>query len=171
MDTTIGGILVIGVLLGAVVLMSRASILANTTVGTAVKQAADVAGERSRTDLNVVDFPTVGTKVDVNVKNTGNTSISDFPHMDYIVAYTQVAGGPSGSPVVERLTYITGSPPSGRWGNLGMTLDSFQPGVWDPGETALLSGGLTNTPLSGTTGTVWISSPNGVVAIGNFTVP
>ena len=169
METSIGGVLIIGVLLTAMVFMSRAAIIADTQVGTAIKEAAHVSGERSRTDINVESFTNISTKIDIDVKNIGNTSIADLARLDYIVRFTKTAGG--GTRVVERLAYDPGSSANGTWDILTHTPDSFQPNIWDPGETINMSGNVSGTPKPATTGQVWVSTPNGVVAIGQFTVP
>ena len=170
MDTSIGGILIISVLLAAVLLMSRATNVSDIARGAAIKEAAHLSGERSRTDIDVVQFTNIGTKIDVDVKNNGNTSISDFAQIDYIIRYTQTAG--EGTLTVERLDYLQGSSTNGDWQiNPPISPDTFQPGIWDPGETMPLSGNLSGVPESLSTGIVWVSTPNGVVATGNFSVP
>ena len=148
--------------------MSRATNVADTTVGAAIKDANRLSGERARTELNFVRFTAIGTKVDVEVKNVGNTSISDFELIDYIIQYTIPAAG--GTVTIERMTYDPGSSANGTWDIIPAIFpDTFQPGIWDPGETMPLSGNLAVTPVSGTAVTVWVSTPNGVVAVGNDT--
>ena len=169
MDTSIGGILIISVLLAAVLLMSRATNVSDITRGAAIKEANRLSGERSRTDIDVVQFTGIGTKIDVDVKNNGNTSISDFAQIDYIIQYTKTAAS---ALTVERMTYNPGSSANGDWQiSPPITPNTFQPGIWDPGETMPLSGNLSGVPLGGTAVAVWVSTPNGVVAVGNDTVP
>ena len=166
MDTAIGGMLVMGVLMG------RAIIVGDTLTGVALKEAADLAGERSRTQVSFVTSTISGSDLFVDVANTGNTSISDYKDMDFIVLYVG-PGGQTGTLKAERLTYEPGNPAAREWTDLSIAPDTFQPGIWDPGETISLEGHLSPGPKTGQgeTNTVWVSTPNGVTTIGTFYVP
>ena len=160
MDTSIGGILIISVLLASVLLLSRATNVSDLTRGAAIKEANRLAGERARTDLNFVQFTNITSKVDIDVKNVGNTSISSFAQIDYIILYTKTEDG--GTLAVERMEYVPGSSANGTWDVIpAISPDTFQPGIWDPGETMPLSGNVSGVPLSGTAVDVWVSTPNG----------
>ena len=123
----------------------------------------------SSTEITFVTTVNVSTAVEVDIKNTGNTSVSDFANMEYIIRYTKTAGG--GTETAEIMAYVPGSSANGTWDIMSITPDSVQPGVWDPGETIRMSGNVSGTPMSGTTGAVWVSTPNGGVTGGTFVVP
>ena len=169
MDTAIGGMLIIAVFLSMMVFLSRAFIVSEIQTGTALNEAAALAGDRSRTDLTVLTFTTISSDLNVEVTNTGETSVAEFDRMDYIVSYTAT----NNALTIIRLTFREPNPAAGEWEPNRTTIspDSFQPGIWNPGETLTLEGHISPGPKSGTTGTAWVSSPNGVVAIGQFTVP
>ena len=167
METSLGGMLIMGVMLAAIVLMSRSIIVADLATGTAIKEAAELSGERARTELTLMSFPSIGSDLYADVKNSGSTSIAKLERIDYIIHYTQT----NDNLKIIRLAYDTANPAAGEWEPTAITPDSFNPGIWDPGETLTLEGHISPPPKSGTTGWVWVSSPNGVVATGTFTVP
>ena len=123
----------------------------------------------SSTGITLIQFVNISTAITVDVQNTGNTSVSDFANMEYVIQYTTTAGG--GTETAEIMAYVAGSSTNGTWDILSITPDSVQPGVWDPGETIRMSGNLSGTPQSGTTGAVWVSTPDGAVTGGTFVVP
>ena len=123
----------------------------------------------SSTGITLIQFVNISTAITVDVQNTGNTSVSDFANMEYVIQYTTTAGG--GTETAEIMAYVAGSSANGTWDILSITPDSVQPGVWDPGETIRMSGNLSGTPQSGTTGAVWVSTPDGAVTGGTFVVP
>ncbi len=123
----------------------------------------------SSTGITLIQFVNISTAITVDVQNTGNTSVSDFANMEYVIQYTTTAGG--GTETAEIMAYVAGSSANGTWDILSITPDSVQPGVWDPGETIRMSGNLSGTPQSGTTGAVWVSTPDGAVIGGTFVVP
>ena len=174
METSVGGMLVMGVLLATIILISRAIVVSNTMMGTAITDAADVAGERTRTNLEfqsaVSAISTGSTDLTVTVKNVGSTSVSDYDRMDLIVAYESPGGlGPTRE--VRRLKYTSGVLSSNQWKDASRFPDFVQPRIWDPGETLTMAARIAPEQISGTTGTVHVSTPNGVVAFGSFTTP
>ena len=92
METSVGGMLVMGVLVAMVILLSRAFVVSNSVMGAAIKEAAEFSGERARTMLSFETSTSNGTDITVDVKNTGNTSVSDYEDMDFIVVYEDCEG-------------------------------------------------------------------------------
>ena len=162
METSIGGMLIIGVLLAAVMLMSRAFIVSNTVLGTAMREAAEVSGERARTVINIENATSTGGGLTVELNNTGSTSVSDYEHMDFIVKYQE---NPSGDWQIKRLTYID------EWTNGTPTPDTYQPGIWDPGEIITLEAQISPPHDTSTPWTIHVATPNGVTAVGNYAAP
>ena len=167
MESSVGGMLILGVLMVAVVLMSRVHIVSNAMMGTAMKQAAELSGERTRTMLSQEYAASDGTSLRVDVENTGSVSISDYAHMDVIVEYRSIYG----STQYKRLTYVDGTPGNNQWTDRYITPDRFQSGMWDPGEELDLRATLDPAHATSTIGTVTVASPNGVAATGSFSVP
>ena len=100
MESSIAGMLILSVLIVAVVLMSRAYVVSNTLLGTAMVESVNLADERSRTSLSIKswDFQaSTSTEMTIKVENTGDTSIADYDKMDVFI----------GS---ERLEYATSTP-------------------------------------------------------------
>ena len=58
MESSIAGMIILGVLIVAVVLMSRAYVVSNTLLGTAMVESVNLADERSKTDLSIESFST-----------------------------------------------------------------------------------------------------------------
>ena len=111
METSLAGILKLGVFLVAVVLLSEAIVVSNTVMGDAVKDAAELAGERARTMTSLETTTSAASSLTVDVSNTGSTSISKYEHMDLIVEYEQT----NGDMVYDRLTYVSSGPGNNQW--------------------------------------------------------
>ena len=153
-----------GVMLTGITLMSHAAIGADVTTGTALREAAELSGEQARTRISfdTTTAPIIfrcETKVDALVDNTGEVTISDFQRVDFLLSYTS-----SGGQVDKRLTYGTGNIAKDEWTYSSSTPDVFNPGLWDPRETASLTSRLAQGPLAGTFGTLTVSTPNGITA-------
>ena len=73
-------------------------------MGAAVKESAALAGERARTVASVSQTTTTGSFLTMDLRNDGNTSVSDYTSMDFIVDYQSASG-----PVHQRLSYTTSS--------------------------------------------------------------
>ena len=100
MESSIAGMLILGVLIVAVVLMSRAYVVSNTLLGTAVVESVNLADERSRTSLSIQGMATSSTGLTIMMKNTGSTSIDDYDDIDIFVGD-------------RRLDYVTSTPTPG----------------------------------------------------------
>ena len=167
METSIGGMLVMGVLLAMIIILSRTFIVSNQIMGAAIKSSAELSGERARTELTLLTTTSTGTDIlQADIKNSGNTSISEHEEMDVIVNYSATG---TLAAVVKRLAHVAGSPTSDKWTNSTTSPDTYQPGIWDPGETMTVDARLATEQASGTTGVLHIGAPNGVVATGTFT--
>ena len=162
METSIGAILVAGVLLSAVVLTTRFATFSSTVTGSAIKETADLTGERLRTEFNIQFTTSSGTNLKVQLDNTGTVAISKFEDMDFIVDYIS---SPGSAQMVERLTYQTGtSPGSGEWVVSSILANNYEPGIWNPGEGIILDSNVTATPETSTTATLAVGAHNAVVA-------
>ena len=72
-----------------------------------------------------------------------------------------------------RLAHVVASfkPITNVWSETSRTPDQIWPGDWDPDETLTLDAILEPAQASGTSGTVVVATPNGVVAAGSFSRP
>lgn len=161
MEISVGGVLISAVLLTAMLMLVRAANVSNTIVGMAVRDAANVSGERARMAISIQSASTAGgATTTIQVQNTGSVAISDFAHVDFYVDYV-TSGGSAAS---TRLTRTLGTPGANQWRLVSISPDVFQPGIVDPGETATLEGVLSPTMLNPSTGAVAIATPKGVAA-------
>ena len=156
--------MVIGVLIIVLSLMSRVSVVSNTAVGLTSTEAVDRAGERARTNLDIISAWGGGGTLTVQVKNTGLTSVFDYPHMDFIVDYTDS----SNNQAIARLTYTTGALGDNQWKKTSITPDTFQPNAWDPEEIITLDAKLNPTQMADSSALVTVATPNGVAATSSF---
>jgi len=146
MGPSIAGLLVMAVFFSGLMILFRATLLGEMVVSRAMTDSAQYSLRRSNTDLRITNANMVlgnECNVAVVVENRGKTSIVDFPHMDVIVQFS------GGNNISQRLTYnSSGSPSSsGEWARsfpAGSNL--FEPGIFNPGETMLVSGQLTLLP-------------------------
>lgn len=139
-------------------------------MGAAIRDAADLSGERSRTELSLIDNASTGALFQVDISNSGNTAVSTFDKMDVIVNYKATSNQAT---VTTRLDYVdtTAAPDNNEWTDATTTPNLFQPGIWDPGETLTLDTRLSPQRASGTSGVIHVSTPNGVVVSGAFSNP
>jgi len=159
MSVNVGGMLVLGVLIVVLTVMARADIVSTTLVGHTMGQAVDRAGEKARTAFVIWSVGPGTPNLTVNVKNTGTTSVYDYPHMDFIVAYTEVGG----TQVIGRLTYTEGPLGNNQWHQSAITPSVFEPGAWNPGDIMTLDAKLDPSQKVGTRGRLSVATPNGVV--------
>jgi len=164
MDMNVAGLMVIGLSVIVLSLMSQVSISSSTDTSLTSIQAVDRKGDRARTDLSIESATGGVTDLTVTVKNTGITSVYNFPQMDFIVEYTLATG----NQVFARLTYTTGPLGDNQWKKTSITPDDFQPGAWNPGETITMEAKLSPKQKANTTGTVAVATPNGVALPANF---
>ena len=166
MGINISVLVVLAVLTIVLAMMGSVSIISQTVVNVNLQEGIDLSGVRARTDLSIVTTSTSGADLTVTVANTGATTVFDFAHMDFIVDYTEPSGG--GTQVISRLTYTKGALGNNQWKKTSVSPDDFEPGAWNPGETVTLDARLDPAPQTGTTGTVAVGTPNGVLVTGYF---
>ncbi|MCI0791889.1 MAG: hypothetical protein J4O03_00360 [Chloroflexi bacterium] len=165
MGINIAGLMVLGVMIIVLSLMSRVSVASNTALGLTSTEAVGRAGERARTNLQMISAWGGGGTLTVQIKNTGLTSVFDYPHMDFIVDYTDS----SNNRVIARLTYTTGALADNQWKKTSLTPDTFQPNAWDPEEIITLDAKLNPTQKADSSARVVVATPSGVAATGSFT--
>ncbi len=125
--------------------------------------ALRLQGERARTAMSVSGVQLQGQNLTVTLLNSGSVEIRPFSQMDLMVSYSSGAG----QQTTARLTYTTAlNPAVDQW-----TVQSVSPaplaGTWSPGATMVIIAQLASNK-SGGTGTIVISTPNGVTASAFF---
>jgi hypothetical protein len=79
--------------------------------------------------------------------------------MDLIVSYVD----PDGEVTVRWLTYVdSGSPGDNEWSISKIAPDAFNPGLWDPSETATIKARVAPPFKVAEIATVIVGAPNGV---------
>lgn len=124
--------------------------------------ALQLAGDRARTAMTVTATSLQANRnLTLTLLNSGSVPVERFSQMDVLVTYTGGAGQ-----VVSRLTYVNNNPAPGQW-----TVQSVTPqpisGVWAPTAALVISAQLPQDK-SGGTGTVVVSTPNGVTSSAFF---
>ena len=151
MESNVGGMLVLAVLLVAVSLTSYFITTPTTTTGLAIRDAADPAGERARTvleDLSDNDIVATGKRLSLDLKNIGLASVSDYANMDVIVEYQS---NDTGAMVYRRLTYATST-----------TIANPQPITLDSVSSTSTTSAASSLTFSHTVG----NHPNRILTVG-----
>ncbi len=167
METSIGGMLILGVAMVAFMVMTHAMLVSNQLMVSSIKEGAEFAAERAQTQINQTYSASTGSRLRVDLKNTGGTSVSDYADMEFIVDYQAVGG----ALVSKRLTYVSSTPGNNQWSDRFRTPDAFQPGIWDSDEELKLLAVLEPKHDTSTRGTVTVATPNGVSVTGSFLGP
>ncbi len=155
--------MVITVCLLASALMFGTFLTASATQGDSLKDLATVntarAGDQLSITSAVVDTPESGD-LTVTVNNTGSRSTPDFSRMDVILEYTDT----SNKAVVIYLDHSTSAPGNNEWTvpESGITPDSFNPKMWDPGEVITIDMLVSPAVKSNTAALVAVVTPWGI---------
>ena len=89
MGASIAGLLILAVFLTGALMLTRSTLFSNVVTSNAIKEAAQLAGERARTEIGITSSSTTtvfrcSTKLQITVDNTGSVTISDFDKMDIV---------------------------------------------------------------------------------------
>ena len=169
MSIVIPGLLVTGTFLIVAVFIFITVLDTGRNQAESILEATDLRGERLATLISI-DSVVSGSPITVKVDNIGSATIGKSANMDVILRYMPDGGGPD--PVVKRLTYVTGSPSHNEsnpeWSIVSISPDTFNPGLWDPGEQAELQLHPVPHVEDQTTPTVVIVTPNGATDSTSF---
>lgn len=175
MSIVIAGTFVIVTFLLAAVLIFNAVLGTTSTQGASLRDASKLRAAQLVGNISIASTSTGGagsaTTVTAVVSNPGATSYSgkassgDFSHMDVLVKYKNTTGGQ----LVKRLTYVCkalcgvgGSPANDEWTISGLSPDTFNPNIWDPGESATISSKISPKVKPGIPGSIVVVVPDGV---------
>ena len=168
MGENIATMLILALLITAMGLMARATIVSNRLLNDVTREAFERAEDRAKSSFSIETVAASGTGITVTVKNTGATAVADFERMDFIVKY--VASG-SGATVIERLTYTESTLAADEWEKTSISPDNLETNVWNRTETLTITSLLSNTLQSASTGFISVGTPIGVARVAFFTVP
>lgn len=163
MNIAVAGALVMTVFVVSAMTLTSTLFTTSFAQGDALKQAAEVEREQLGTMLSVSSskqFTTAGySTATLLVDNPGATTLIDRDEMDLIVSYT----APDGTATVTRLTYVdSASPGDNQWTISTIEPDTFNPGLWDPSETATIKARVAPPFKTAGVATIIIGAPNGV---------
>jgi hypothetical protein len=125
-----------------------------------------------RTELSVVSttMPTA-SRLEITLRNDGQTKLRDFADWDIIVQYYDDGG----IYYVKWLPYTSGTPGNNQWTVEGIyqdagsaTAEAFESGILNPGEELVIRAELNPAVGASTTNLVVTSTSNGISATTTF---
>jgi archaellum component FlaF (FlaF/FlaG flagellin family) len=158
--------LVIGaLLLVASAFIAHSSLQSYEQTALSLKAMQARMAEQSRTRLSIVSVTLDAERdtLDVNLKNDGQSRLALYSRFDVILDYR--AAGVAAS---AWLPYEPTPPVAGAWSLISIEDDSFEPGLLNPGETALLRLELAAPLDAGETNRVVIVSETGAAVSAPF---
>ena len=155
MASTLAGLLILAMFITMSLITFRSNLFGEVAVSSAGREASRAMGENARTEL-AIDSAVGDTfcSLTLVVINTGATRVLDVQKMDVIVQFG------AGANAAQRLTYAPSGPPlAGQWTDTALS-GSFEPGIFNPGESLTIDG----KALLIETGTaaITVGTPNGV---------
>jgi flagellar protein FlaF len=173
METVISALIVIALLVMAIVGLSQVSISSQAAIAESAGLMQERTGDRARTNLASLSAQTTSLDsttdaVQITLKNTGSTKLSDFDRWDVILQYTD---GTS-NPVVKWYPIGNGT---NEWSDAiylnasSQTAEVIEPGILNPAEEMVVTVVLSPTVETGTTNLAVIATPNGITASTVFT--
>ena len=139
--------------------LGQSGIESYQSLGASWTNALDLSEERVASDIKVTCTSTGGSDVDVLVRNDGTTSVSDFSRVDVVAQYSSGAE--------DHIIWVPYTAPplqSNTWTILSIADDKIDPGILDPGETALIRMRLDPAVAPSTTNWVQVTTELGISA-------
>lgn len=176
METVLPGFILVFVILFAALTLSGAAIQMQDTLGTSWQAMQDRLNAQASTQLSVVgtEITDGGNAVNFAVRNSGTVKLMDFSRWDVFVEYFDEADPVSYH--ILRLDYAVESPASNQWAVAGIYQDAandapevFEPHVFNPGETVVLTLQLAPQIGHGTAYQVSLTTGSGFTASSTYT--
>ena len=163
MATVLAGLVVITTFLVTSVLLFGTFLSTSVSQGESLKVLTHVSSDRLGSGLAITSAAVVtpgGPDVAVQVDNSGNQSVVRFGEMDVILKYTDT----DNNAALTYLVYTSGSLGSNQWtvAATGVQPDSFNPGMWDPGESLPIDLQVSPAIKAGTAADVVVGTPWGI---------
>lgn len=168
MENVLAAFITIFIILFAVLTLSNALMSSQDTLHVNWEESDLRLQEQTHTGLSVVKTLThAGTQVELTVRNSGSVKLTDFKQWDVIIQY--IDNNPLKGSHIEWLPYTSTLTTAGAWTVQGIYSDaallvteSYDRGIFDPGEEVILSLLLTPPIEAGSYVQVVITPPNGV---------
>lgn len=161
MATVVAGMLVIAALVVNSVLLLGTTVFNEEQLALAEREADSAIYLRTHSGVTIDTAGSTSggppTTITLTIRNSGAVSVADFGDMDVIAMYLSSGGALT----TERLAYSAGAPADNQWGVTSISPDSFNPGIWDPDETATLDLRVSPAVEPGAPVTVTIVAPSG----------
>lgn len=170
MSIVLAGAWVLAIFVVSALLLAMTFLGSGFIQGDALKEAALLEGEQVRTSISIASITNStaggGTTVTLFVDNTGLVTVVKRQQTDVIVRYIE----PNGTLNIKWLAYTPSDPPGNdQWTIASISPDTFNPGLWDPGERATIKLKVAPSVQNGSVATVVLATPNGVSNSISFT--
>lgn len=172
MANALSGLFLMAILLVSGMIFAQTAFSAVDDVTQSWKEMEASNHESVQTGINVIDAQVAGGAVEVYVKNTGATSITQFSEWDVVSHFYDV----NDAYYIQRLAHSDGPGyGSNEWivdmiyASDSLTQpEAYEPGIINPGEVALLELGLSPEPGPTSINWVIVSTANGTKASAQF---
>ena len=165
MENAIPSLLIGALLIIASTMIARAGLKSYDDVTASVKelQTRMVDQVQSRLTISNVTVDGGGGGITLNLANVGQTRVATYARVDLILTYYT---SPTAL-VTTWLPYDTGAT-ANSWTITSITNDAYEPGILNPGETAVVHVTLSAPVQAGKTNFVLMDSEAGSIASTNF---
>jgi len=168
METAIVTVLCVALMIVGGMTMSRGFISSAETASSGLMDVQSRNEQILRTDLSAVSAQvTDDESVEVVLRNSGQTKLCNYEKWDFIIQYYDQTGQYH----IKWLPFASSSPGYNQWTIAGLYIsksseivESFEPGILNPGEEIVLRGVVDPAVGSGTAVQVIVSTPNGIPA-------
>jgi len=165
MENAIPSLLIGALLIVASTLIARSGLKSYDQIGNSVKelQVRMVDQMQSRMTISNVTVDGGGGGITLNLANVGQTRVATYEGVDLILTYYT-------SPTVRVTTWLPydGGVAANTWTVTSITNDAYEPGILNPGETAVIHVTLATPVQAGKTNFVLMDSEAGSIASTNF---
>ena len=163
MGTVLAGMVVITTFLLTSALLFGTFLSTSVSQGESLKVLTHLSSKRLGSALTITSASVVtpgGPDVAVQVDNSGSQSVVRFGELDVILKYTDT----DNNAALRYLPYTSGPVGNNQWtiATTGVQPDSFNPGMWDPGETLPIDLRVSPAIKAGTAAEVVVGTPWGV---------
>ena len=165
MENAIPALLIGALLIVASTLITKSGLKSYDDIGASVKemQTRLVDQMQSRLTISNVTVDGGGGGITLNLANVGQTRVASYDRVDLILTYYT---SPTAR-VTSWLPYDSGAGPDS-WTVTSITNDAYEPGILNPGETAVIHVTLSAPVQAGKTNFVLMDSEAGSIASTNF---
>lgn len=169
MTNAIVAAVAIALILGATLILTNAALTSASQLSVSwddmIRRKGDIA--RAEMTLITADILATSTDIDISVRNSGQTAMTNFPDWDLTIRY--YASSNNIDLNISYLTYATSTPATGEWTVQEIYADYseldteiYEPDVFNPGEEMLLKVNITPAIPTNTDNVVIIGADNGI---------